>query len=385
MTTSVATEGLTVTVLQSALKPALDRVARIASTRTTLPATAMVLVTADADGLTLATTNLEQAMVCTVGAKTDAPGRVLVPAKLFADLIARLPDDKVQLTLTGKALVIKCARSVLRLQTMDASEFPPFPQPKGEVAAITVDAATLRDSLKRVRVAVASDESRPVLATVFFEAPGNNTLTLVAADGFRLAADTITAQVAAGNWLLPLPAVNALVALLGGAEGNIALYMDGRVMQVTVEHSTLARTTLTAQLTAGTYPNWRQLVPKTYTARMVPNTGDLAQAVRTALVMGSDIVRLVPTLDDATGIAAITVSGRSEEHGDGASSVDAAAEGELVRIAVNGRYLLDALEAVTAPKVALELTATSAAAVVRPVGDDRYVHVVMPMFVQWED
>ena len=90
-----------------------------------------------------------------------------------------------------------------------------------------------------------------------------------------------------------------------------------------------------------------------------------------------------PGGDDGNGGGKLTVSARAEEVGDHQGETDAAVEGEEGKIAFNSRYLLDVLGAMDKPEVAVEVTTPSSPGVFKPVGSDSYVHVVMPMFVQW--
>ena len=109
-------------------------------------------------------------------------------------------------------------------------------------------------------------------------------------------------------------------------------------------------------------------------------------ATRTASIFardGSGIVRLVVTPGGELAPGKLTISARSEEIGDDVGEIDATVEGEEAKIAFNGKYIIDVLSALKEPQVALEITNPSSPGVIRPVGTDNYIHVVMPMFVQW--
>jgi DNA polymerase-3 subunit beta len=113
---------------------------------------------------------------------------------------------------------------------------------------------------------------------------------------------------------------------------------------------------------------------------VVVNIADFLRATRTAAIFardGSGIVRLM------MGDGELTISARSEEVGDDVGKIDAAIEGDEAKIAFNGKYLIDVLSALSESQVALETTNPSSPGVIRPVGVDNYIHVVMPMFVQW--
>jgi DNA polymerase-3 subunit beta len=143
---------------------------------------------------------------------------------------------------------------------------------------------------------------------------------------------------------------------------------------------------LVSQLVQGSFPNYNQLIPQSCNTRAIVNIADFLRATKTASIFardGSGIVRLVITPGDTPAPGKIVISARSEELGDDVGEIDATIEGEETRIAFNGKYLTDVLSILNEDQVALETTNPSSPGVIRPVGADNYIHVVMPMFVQW--
>jgi DNA polymerase-3 subunit beta len=148
----------------------------------------------------------------------------------------------------------------------------------------------------------------------------------------------------------------------------------------------LKNTELVSQLVQGTFPNYAQLIPQSYNTRVVVDVADFLRATKTASIFardGSGIVRLVVAPGEEINPGKMTISARSEEIGDDVGEIDAIVEGEAAKIAFNGKYLADVLSVLRESQVALEITNPSSPGVIRPVGVDNYIHVVMPMFVQW--
>jgi len=148
----------------------------------------------------------------------------------------------------------------------------------------------------------------------------------------------------------------------------------------------LKNTELVSQLVQGTFPNYTQLIPQSYSTRAVVAVADFLRATKTASIFardGSGIVRLVVTPGGELTPGKMMISARSEELGDDVGEIDAIVEGEEAKIAFNGKYLTDVLSVLREAQVALETTSPSSPGVVKPVGVDNYIHVVMPMFVQW--
>jgi len=136
----------------------------------------------------------------------------------------------------------------------------------------------------------------------------------------------------------------------------------------------------------GAFPQYAQLIPQSYNTRVVVDVAQFLRAAKTAAIFASDgggIVRLVVTPGEELTPGKVTISARSEEIGDDVGEIDAIVEGEEAKIAFNGRYLIDVLSVLRETQVALETTNPSSPGVIRPVGVDNYIHIVMPMFVQW--
>ena len=143
---------------------------------------------------------------------------------------------------------------------------------------------------------------------------------------------------------------------------------------------------LVSQLLQGTFPNYSQLIPQGYQTRVVADVAEFLRATRMSAIFARDssgIIRLVVSAGADMKPGKMTVSARAEEIGDNIAEVDALVDGEASKIAFNFKYLTDVLSIISQSQVALEVTTSSSPGVIRPVGTDNYVHVVMPMFVQW--
>ena len=372
--------------LQENLNWGLNVVGRAVATRTTLPITNNVLLTVDQSRLKLAATNLEMAISCWIGTKVEEEGAITVPARLLAEFISSLPNDRVDISLSPrtKTLGLKCARFEARISGVDAKDFPPIPKIEGGITTkVEVDA--LRQGIGQVVFAAASEDSRPVLTGVNAEFDGD-LLTLAAADGFRLAvyklplATPVSQKTEA---IIPARTLAELNRLAADQEEAIEITINPNRSQALFR---LKNIELVSQLVQGTFPQYAQLIPQSYNTRVVVDVAEFLRATKTASIFardGSGIVRLMIAPGSELAPGKITVSARSEEVGDDVGEIDAIVEGEEVKVAFNGKYLIDVLSVLRESQVALETTNPSSPGVLRPVGVDNYLHVIMPMFVQW--
>jgi DNA polymerase-3 subunit beta len=372
--------------LQENLNRGLSIVGRAVATRTTLPITNNVLLSAEEGRLKLVATNLEMAISCWIGAKIEEEGSITVPARLLTEFVSSLPSDTISINLSPqtKTLGLKCARFEARISGIDAKDFPPIPSIDDGIAT-KIEVEALRQGINQVVFAAATEESRPVLTGVDAQFDGG-TLTLAAADGFRLAVlkipvtDSVSQKTEA---IIPARTLAELNRLIGDQEEAVDITLNPNKSQILFR---LKSVELVSQLVQGTFPNYSQLIPKSYNTRVIVNKDDFLRATKTASIFardGSGIVRLVVTPGSESSPGKISVSARSEEIGDDVGEIDATVEGDDSKIAFNGKYLTDVLGVLKEAQVALETTSPSSPGLIRPVGSDNYTHVVMPMFVQW--
>jgi DNA polymerase-3 subunit beta len=380
-----------ISCLQENLSRGLAVVGRAVANRATLPVTQNVLLSVDQSMLKLSATNLEIAITTWVGAMIEEPGSITVPARLLTEFVNSLPNDKIELELEqGSGLLqISSGNSKAHINTTDASEFPPIPTVDDAVAA-GVDSVVFKAAISRVAFAAATEESRPVLTGVEIKFKESK-FTMAAADGFRLAVhhgalhQPVPEEISV---IIPARTMNELNRLIGDQEEPVEILMTPAKGQVMFRVRGGDTVEIVSQLLQGTFPNYEQLIPQSYTTRAVMDLPTVLRAARTASIFardGSNIIRmhLMPAVSDAEPPKA-EISARSEEVGDNQDVIDLdEIEGEEGKIAFNSRYLLDVLSVLEKGKVALETTTSSSPGVFKPTDSEEYIHVVMPMFVQW--
>ena len=372
--------------LQENLNRGLSIVGRAVATRTTLPITQHVLLSTDQSRLKLAATNLEIAISTWVGAQIEEEGSITVPARLLTEFVSSLPRETVSLATEAqaRAIELKCARVEARINGADPQEFPPIPSVAQGVAT-QVDRTALREAIHQVVFSAAVEDSRPVLTGVNMEMSGTD-LTLAAADGFRLSVHKTKLLKPVDQPLtiiVPARTLQEVERLLDQQEGPVDLVVTPQQSQVLFRMKDIE---LVSQLIQGTFPPYGQLIPEKHDTRIVVDLQELMRATRTASIFakdGSGIIRLQATPGKGAGDGKLTVSSRAEEVGENTGDIEAEVEGAEAKIAFNSKYLSDVLTVIGKEKVAVEVSTPSSPGVIRPVDAGQFVHVVMPMFVQW--
>jgi DNA polymerase III subunit beta len=363
-------------VMQENLARGLSVVSRAVSSRSTLPVLANVLLRTEDAGLKLTATNLEIGITYWVPGKIETDGATTVPARLLTDLVNSLPaSERVDLEVQGAdTLHLRSGRFATHVKGIDAEEFPTI-QTAGERPTTRISQKALRRALDETIFAAASDEARPILTGVLARFEGDR-VTFAAADNYRIAVRTIDVldPVESMSVVIPARALAELGRVLADTDDPVEIVLAQARNQVLFH---LEGIDLVSRLIDGQFPNYQQVLPAGHTSRAIVDRDALLRAVRPAALIASssaNIVKLQVGGDDG----GVTVSATAEV-GDYTGQVEAEVEGDGTTIAFNARYLNDVLSNVTADRFALELNGPLSPGVFRPVGDDAYVHVVMPV------
>jgi DNA polymerase-3 subunit beta len=372
-----------VSCLQENLAKGLSIVSRaVASRSTTLPVLSNIMLSTDNGRLKLSATNLEIGINTWIGAKVEQDGAITVPARTFTDLINTLPPERIEMDMTVRTqtLHLRAGRSEANIKGIDAQEFPLIPSPEEE-NPIKVDPDMLGLMIDQVAFAAATDESRLMLTGVLTKFDQNQ-LTMAAADGFRLSvrnAELENPSKEAWQILIPAKALNELSRIAGDQEQPIEVNFTRSRNQVLFH---LSNTDLVAQLIDLQFPDYEQIIPKRHTTRTVVDTAALLKTCRAASIFAREAtnttrLQVVPGSELTPGHLSITA--RSDETGDNVGEVDATIDGEEMEIAFNVRYLLDVLSVIKTPQVVLETTNATSPGVIKPLGEENFIHVIMPM------
>lgn len=371
-----------VSVLQENLAHGLSIVSRAVSPRSTLPVLGNILLATDEGRLRLSATNLELGITCWIGAKIEEDGSTTVPARTFTDLVGTLPPDRVlmDLSVRTQTMNVRCGASNTDLKCIDAQEFPPMPVPDLN-GGIQLNVAEIKEMIQQVAFAASTDEARPILTGVLMTVESSQ-ITMASADGFRLSVRTaelpspIERPIQA---VIPARALNELSRITTDGKETITMVLpprSGRVIFRTKDAE------LASQLIEGTFPDYQQIIPRSYQTRTVLSTASFLKACKQAEIFareGSLIARVSITPGGELQPGTVEISGQSEETGSNQTVVDASIEGPPILIAFNVRFLREVLDVIKTPNVALETSADTSPGLIRPVGDNHFMHVIMPM------
>lgn len=362
-----------VSILQENLLKALTRTSRILTSKAPLPVLQNALLVATSGQLRVTTTNLETTERVVVGAKTDKEGGLCVPARLLTELVMTLPVETVHLALKEGSLVVESTGVSATIPGMPASEFPPTSLPEkgrgGDLAKRELVAAA-----SRVLFAAATDEGRPILTGVKVQKTDSGIL-LVATDGYRLSVQRVNLALAqALNLIIPARALSEVVKVADEEkEAETLSFFHSEEGQLVFR---IGDTDLVTRVIDGEYPNYEKIIPRAHTTRARLDRGALLRAVRSAAIFARDNANIVRMAIDK---GKLVVSAATAQAGENNVEVDAQVEGEGGEIAFNSRFLLEFLANFTESELLFEMTGSLNPGLFRPVKDDSFFHVIMPI------
>ena len=381
-----------VACLQENLQRALNVVSRAVATRTALPVLSNVLFNAEGDRLEITATNLEIGISTSISADVQTPGKLTVDARLLSEFVGTLPNDTVHLTAErGRTLLtVQSGRDKASINGLAADEFPTSPALAEAGFAVDVDPAQLREMIGQVEFAAASDDSRPVLGGVLLRFE-DKSITLAAADGFRLAVRHGELEASVGertNIIAPARAVRELARIIGDATEPVHLAVTANQGHLIARIGPVGEpggTEFHSRLIDGTFPDYKQIIPKEIGTKVEMSRDSLLNAVRRAGYFARDandsVLIAVKAAGEGDGSPVVEISARAAERGDSQSFVDATIDGPELQVAFNSRYLNDVLTVIKHGRVSLGLNGPNQAGVVRVVGTDDYSNVIMPMVI----
>ena len=369
-------------VLHENLAPGLGIVARAVSPRSTLPVLANVLIASDEGRLRLSATNLELGITTWIGAKIEEEGSTTVPARTFADLVNTLPNGQVDMNLSVRTqnLNVRSDGSNTDIKCIDAQEFPPMPVLDLD-GSLELNMQEMKEMIQQVVFTASSDDARPVLTGILVIVEGDK-ITMAAADGFRLSVRTAKLSSPVDKpfkAIIPARALSELARIAGDSDETVQMAMPPGRNQVVFR---LKDVELTTQLIEGAFPEYEQIIPNGHKTRTVIATDAFLKACKQAEIFareGSHIASLNITPGDELQPGTVEISAQSEETGSSETLVDATIEGDPVLIAFNVRFLREVLDVIKTPNISLETSASTSPGLIRPMGDDDYLHVILPM------
>ncbi|HET7672963.1 MAG TPA: DNA polymerase III subunit beta [Candidatus Saccharimonadales bacterium] len=357
-------------VTQENLSRALNNVARIATTRNTLPILANVLIKTVDNRVCIAATNLNIAITNYIGSKVSEEGSITVPARLMQDFISSLPGGVIDVSLEDNKLHISTDQHKSVINGVPADDYPVMPKIK-DGKKWKISSKELKKALSQVVISASNDDARPVLTGVnFFTQDGN--LYVVATDSYRLAEKKLMPMKQEIGVLVPASAVQDLLRLLDDSDEDVEVTSDEQ--QILFQKGDVE---LVTRLIDGKFPDYKKLIPNKFQTSAVVARGDIANITKVSSLFARETAGSVKVNVDSKD-KKISIDSIASQLGENSAKADAKTTGDG-EITLNSRYIIDALNVLDNDEVFLGFNEKLEPFIIKGQGDDSYLHVIMPL------
>lgn len=362
-------------VTQEKLAKALATVSRVAmGAKSTLPILSNVLIRVDHEKVSLTTTNLDMAVVEYVPVINSKDGVITAPARLLAEFVQNLPHgEKITIKADGNKISTKVGKYTSIINGASADDFPELPEINEEKSVIfKMDIDEFKAGLSQVIIAASGDTTRPSLTGVYFNT-FNSTLYIAATDGYRLAEKRFIRKVESDiAAIVPTSSLQEVLRSIPEEADDIEILFDDT--QVRFRAGELE---ITSKLIDGTFPDYRELIPKDNNVEACVDRDELVRVVKIAALFARESNRAINCVADSKK-KILEVASISNEVGENKSEVEGEVTGDG-SIRLDSRFLMDALNAFDSKKVKFGFSTKTSPLLITNDGEDDYYHLIMPL------
>ena len=345
---------------------------RAVSAKSSIPAMEGILIEAG-EQLRLTGYNLETGIQTTVPAEIQEKGVLVLSARLFGEIVRKLPDDMVVLSSQGYTVNIRCGMSEFNILAMDSEEFPELPT-VDQQNSLTLARPVLRSMIAQTLFAVSDNESRPVHTGSLFEVEGDG-LTVVSVDGYRLALRREKVQEKRGaeafSFVVPGSALNEVEKICAGEDGVTIIQGTRHIL------FRIGDTTLVCRRLEGEFLPYRNAIPQNNTIKIQVETRALLTSIDRVSLIISEKLKSPLRCVFQDGVVSITTK---TALGDAVDQCTITGDGQGLEVGFNNKYLMDALKAAPADQLRMEFTSGVTPCVILPAeGEENFVYMVLPV------
>ena len=355
---------------------AINSVVKGVESKTTMPILEGILIQTNDNEIKLTTYDLEIGIEYIMECDVKEQGNTVVNAIMFSEIIRKLPDTEIEITLNDKNLLeIECEGSHYKLATMNPEEFPELPKIEIE-NSIEIEQNALKNMIRKTIFAVSTEESRPIFTGCLFETE-NNKLNVVAVDGFRLALRSIFLKTKTNdfNAVIPAKTLNEVNKILSdsfepikiGVAKNQALFEMDNCKIVT-------------RIIDGEFLNYKNVIPSNWETRIRVNKNNFQDCFeRISLISSSSIEKEKKyPVKVNVDIGKVTIS-CTNQTGDAKEEMFVATEGKNLEAGFNPKYFLDSLKSIDDEEVYVEFGTSISPCLIKSVENNDYVYMILPI------
>ena len=356
----------------------INSVVRGVPTRTTMPILEGILIQTNDNELKLTSYDLELGIEYTMECNVQEEGNTVVNSIMFSEIIRKLPDTEISIELNeNNLLVIECEGSLYKLSTMNPDEFPELPKIVVE-NSIETDQTVLKNMIRKTIFAVSIEENRPIFTGCLFEVV-NNSLNVVAIDGFRMGWVSNSLAVASNDFkaVIPGKTLNEVNKIILDSFDSIKIGVSKNQAIFEMENCKIV-----TRLLDGEFLNYASVIPSNWETRIRVNKHSLQNCFeRVSLISSSSIEKEKKyPVKISIDVGKVLIS-CTNQTGDAKEEIYLETQGKELEIGVNPKYFLDALKAIDDEEIYVSFGNNISPCVIKPVDETSkdYTYMILPI------
>ena len=368
-------------ILKEDFLTGLNVVNKISSKSITLPILNNVLISCEKNFLKLATTDLELGVKYWILAKTEKEGAITVPSKFLTNLVNLIPDEKIILEKKNNILYIETKKHKSQIKGISAEDFPIIPEIKSD-KFLEINSKSLVEGLSKIIDTASPSQTRPEISGIYFSL-SKNVIEMAATDSFRLAEKKIflpkNLNIPKTSIILLQKTAREIINIFGENSGKIKIYFSpNQVMFESkmneVNHPYIQ---LVSRLIEGEYPNYKEIIPSEFKTQIILSRQEFLSQIKTASLFSGKVneVKIKVYPDQKF----LEVFAQSPDLGQTKSKLKARIKGEKTEVCFNHRFLIGGLSSIKTKEVVFGLNGDEGPGVLKPLDDDSFIYVVMPI------
>ena len=353
------------------LNKAVENLQRVTASKTTIPALEGILLKAEKNKLTLCGYDLDIGITTSIDTNIKTEGSVVVPAKLFSDIIKRMPEDIISIETDEKLIIyISGGKAEYKIIGMSAEEYPELPAVASS-EKIAIDGKTLKSMIRQTMYAVSDKDENPTQKGSLFEI-ANGTFRIVSVDGYRLAIRTEKANFdGEKSIIVPRKSLQEIINLISDDVENVVIRAGGRHLTMLIGDYTII-----TRLIEGEFMNYKATIPSVSTTEAVINTRMFSDTIERMSLLLTD--RIKTPIKCCFENNTVTTSCNTSK-GEATDEFEADITGSYVEIGLDNKYILDALKFAETDEVKIKMNGSLKPIVVLPSEGDNFIFLVMPV------
>jgi len=359
---------------RSKIEPIIQKTSKLAGKHLTLPVLSCIYLDASSDNrLIVKATNLDVGLEIETKAKVIEKGCLAVPAAVLLGVLSSMKEDKLVFETKDNNLKIRSNKNSVVIKCLPHEDFPSIPRLEKSLKSVKINCHDLILGFKSVWYSASNSNIKPELSSVYVFKDGNS-LVFVSTDSFRLAEKKVNVKISNDfpQTLIPYKNVSEITKLFEDYNGDINIIFEKNQAAFTTEDLYLV-----SRLIDGSFPDYKQIIPKTFGTAATVLKDDLINSIKTSNIFSDSLNQVKLRVD--TKNKSLDIESKNNDVGESKESISASISGDDIELNFNSKYLIDCMQSIPSESLTLSFGGSGKPLAINGASDKSFLYIVMPM------